>query len=96
MITRTFYNTRFKICQFVYENGKPGMKELETVEQVFTSKPQEASLLKQAKRKHVIPNIIVVDVKIEEVVLGIEVDEFVKYAKPVVRPSSQKVKKENK
>lgn len=98
MITRTIIKVSAIVYEIQIENGKPGVKEVGHYSYFTTSAPKTLnSVMKELKKVN--PNIsqqATIQFNYTEVVMGITVEDFVKYSKEVSRPDSQKKKGDKK
>lgn len=98
MITRTIIQVNAVVYEIQIVNGAPKVKEVGKYSYCTTSVPKTVnSVMKEIKKVN--PNIspqATIQFDYKEVVMGITLEDFLKYAKEVERPESQKKKEGNK
>lgn len=97
MFTRTIFMVSYKVYTVGFENGKPVLQEIKTVDnQPLSAKPKEDAILRKERKENPLPNIIIGDLVVTEEVYGISLEDFMEHAVRQERPASQsKNKKEN-
>lgn len=88
MITRTFYKATGSIVEATIEKGNPKFITIVESFGIFTtSKVDQFSVLKKLRKTY--PNItsrsLVTNFKVEEQILGVTEDDFIKAATPIER-----------
>lgn len=98
MITRTIINVSAIVYEIQIENGKPEVKEVGHYSYFTTSAPKTLnSVMKELKKVN--PDIspkATIRFDYTEVIMGITLEDFIKYSKEVSRPESQKKKGDKK
>lgn len=98
MITRTIIKVSVVVYEIQIENGKPEVKEVGHYSYFTTSVPKtQNAVMKEIKKVN--PNIsprASIQFNYTEVIMGITLEDFIKYGKEVERPESQKKKGDKK
>lgn len=88
MITRTFYKVTGSIVEPTIEKGKPTFITIvDSFESFTTSKVDQFSILKKLKKTYsnITSRSLVTNFHVEEQILGITEDDFIKAATPIER-----------
>ena len=89
LITRTIVRTTYKIGQFYLESGKANIKEIGSGAVLNTRRPNDESLIKLERKSHPVPNLTVYDVKHEEELRGVELEDFMKLSKIILKDEKE-------
>lgn len=91
--TRTIVTSSIRCATVSVEAGQVVTKELPPITKVGTAKVSDDKALKLAKAtyKNAI-SVVVLGVENEEETRGMDLETFLKYSEPVVRPASQQKK----